>query len=76
VKYFFQIEWQTWDYCLFSPFLHKKFLKQINCQQSRDYFTLVGHPKGFTGRRGFEYLLSITQDDYNFITIREFYDTK
>lgn len=74
VKYFFQTEWQTWDYCLFSPSLHKRFLKQIKDQQSRDVFTLVGHPKGFTGQRGFWYLLSRTQEDYKFITIREFYD--
>ena len=76
VKYFFQIEWQTWDYCLFSPHLHKHFLKQITRQQNREVFTLVGHPKGFTGKRGLEYLLSTTLNNYNLITIREFYNVK
>lgn len=74
VKYFFEIEWQTWDYCLFSPSLHKHFFSQVNRQKNRDYLTLVGHPKGFAGQRGFKHLLSTTQYDYNFITIREFYD--
>ena len=76
VKYFFQIEWQTWDYCLFSSSMHRYFLKQIKGQQSRSVFTLVGHPKGFTGRRGLDYLLSATQEHYNFITVREFYYAK
>ena len=76
VKYFFQIEWQTWDYCLFSPSLHKHFLRKIKSQQGRDVFTLVGHPKGFTGRRGLDYLLLATRDDYKLITIRDFYDAK
>ena len=68
IRYFFQTEWQTWDYCLFSPSLHRIFLKQTH-KQNRDVFVLVGHPKSFTGKRGLSYLLKRTKDKYVFSTI-------
>ena len=70
VKYFFETEWQTWDYCLFSPSLHKGFLKKI-AKQNRDVFVLVGHPKSFTGEKGLERLLKWTRNRYEYKTIVE-----
>lgn len=68
LKYFFETEWQTWDYCLFSPSLHKSFLKKI-AMQERESFVLVGHPKSFQGRRGLVYLLMNTYQKYVYKTI-------
>lgn len=70
VKYFFEKEWQTWDYCLFSPSLHKDFLKKIT-MQNRDVFVLVGHPKSFTEGRGLEYLLKKTYKEYEYKTFTD-----
>lgn len=71
IKYFFQIEWQTWDFCLFSSLLHNTFLKQIE-KQNRNVFVLVGHPKGFNGENSFLHLLKRTNKSFNYITINEF----
>lgn len=68
IRYFFETEWQTWDYCLFSPSLHKEFLRQI-AKQEREVFVLVGHPKSYTGGRGLTYLLNETNKKYNYPTI-------
>jgi hypothetical protein len=70
VRYFFQTEWQTWDFCLFSPSLHKSFMKQI-AKQNREVFVLVGHPKSFQGARGMIKLLDWTKNEYEFKTISE-----
>ena len=70
IKYFFQTEWQTWDYCLFSPSLHKTFLKQIT-KQNRDLFVLVGHPKSFTSDRGLVFLLNQLNQNYQNCTVKD-----
>lgn len=70
ICYFFQTEWQTWDYCLFSPALHKSFLKQIS-KLNRDFFVLVGHPKSFSSSRGLEYLLKQIQQNYQSCTLKD-----
>ena len=76
IKYFFQDEWQTWDYCLFSASLHNHFLKEINKQSHRTIYTLVGHPKSFTSGRGAKYLLDKVYNRFSFKTIREFYNER
>lgn len=73
ICYFFQTEWQTWDFCLFSPSLHKEFLKRI-AEQKRDVFVLVGPPKSFSGGRGLRYLLKKTQKKLDYKTISEVWD--
>ena len=70
ISYFFQTEWQTWDFCLFSKSLHKDFLSRIAILD-RDVFVLVGHPKSYTGSRGLEYLLNKTVGIYNYSTITD-----
>lgn len=69
-RYFFMVKWQTWDYCLFPPALHKFFLKKI-ALLNRDIHVLVGHPKSYTSQRGFEYLLKQTYRKFNYKTISE-----
>lgn len=71
IKYFFQYEWQTWDYCLFSASLHNLFLKEIKKMPKREYFTLVGHPKGYMGGNGFKHILDKTAKEFRFITIKD-----
>ncbi len=74
ITYFFQNEWLTWDYCLFSSSLHNHFLKEIEEQKERNVFTLVGHPKGYMGGNGFKHLLDKTKQIFRFITITDFYN--
>jgi len=69
IRYFFQTEWQTWDYCLFSSSQHRRFLKQIG-KQSRKLFVLVGHPKSFSNGRGLETLMSLTKGKYEYKTFK------
>lgn len=57
VKYFFQTEWQTWDFCLFSPSQHRRFLKKTS-RQDREVLVLVGHPKSLASDRGLKFLLN------------------
>lgn len=70
IRYFFQTEWQTWDYCLFSSSLHKSFLKKI-AKQNRAIYVLVGHPKSYTLSRGMESLLDWTIREYSYRTISD-----
>ena len=72
IKFFFEEEWQTWDYCLFSKSMHRQFLKAIEKQNNRNVFTLVGHPKSYVSSKGLEYLLIRTQDKYSYITLSHF----
>lgn len=70
ISYFFGTEWQTWDFCLFSPALHKRFLREA-ARLPRDTYVLVGHPKSFTGSQGLEYLLKTIKDKACFPTFTE-----
>lgn len=72
VKYFFQQESLTWDYCLFPTSMHRVFLKRISEQTKRDVFVLVGHPKSFVSGQGLNYLLTHT-DGYSKISIDQYY---
>jgi hypothetical protein len=71
IKFFFQKEALTWDYCLFTTSMHRQFLKRINRQKERSVFVLVGHPKSFVSERGLIYLLTHT-DDYAKVSISQF----
>lgn len=73
-KFFFETEFQTWDYCLFSKGMHRKFLNGIYKQNHRNVYVLVGHPKSFVSSKGFEFILQQTQNKYQFITISSFLD--
>ena len=70
--YFFQKEAQTWDYCLFTKGMHRKFLKTIENQNDRSLFVLVGHPKSFVSSKGLEFLLKRKPSRFQYITISEY----
>lgn len=72
IKYFFQTEWQTWDYCLFSKTMHRKFLMEAKKQKDRDVFVLVGHPKSFVSGNGLEFLLQKISGDFQSLNMADF----
>ena len=72
ISFFFQNEYQTWDFCLFSNSLHRQYIEKISTQSKRNVFTIVGHPKSFVNGKGFTYLLGKLSNKYCFITISEF----
>ena len=71
IKYFFEKEYQTWDFCLFSPSLHKRFLSLI-ASQNKTTFVLVGHPKSLASTRGLEYLLRETHDKFEYKRMKDY----
>lgn len=71
IKFFFQQEALTWDYCLFTKSMHRIFLRHIEMQVNRDVFVLVGHPKSFVSEKGLIYLLTHT-DNYQKISISQY----
>lgn len=73
IKFFFDTECQTWDFCLFSTSMHKKFLKHIE-KNDRGISVLVGHPKSYVSSTGLEYLLYKTKDKYNYPTLTQLYN--
>ena len=76
VKYFMAKEAFTWDFCLFSMRLHKRFLKFIRKGlHQRQYFVLIGHPKNFTMEKSFECFVSMAKKGgAQFITLKGAYD--
>ena len=72
ISFFFQKEYQTWDFCLFSNSLHKHYLKEISQQSQRNVFAIVGHPKSFINGKGLSFLLENFQDRFRCISITEF----
>ena len=72
ISFFFQKEYQTWDFCLFSNSLHKHYLKEISQQSQRNVFAIVGHPKSFITGKGLFFLLENFQDRFRCISITEF----
>lgn len=69
IGYFFGRESQTWDYCLFSTSLHRRFLRRAKAMD-RDMFVVVGHPKSFVGDSGLRYMLRHTYKDFSYQTVR------
>lgn len=76
IAYFFQKEYTTWDFCLFSKSLHKECISKISKQSQRFIFSIVGHPKSFVNGKGVIYLLKQLSKGYSFITISEFLNTQ
>lgn len=65
IEYMFQTEYQTWDFCLFSSSMHKKFLDKTVIV-NRDVYTLVGHPKSLTNDiNGFLFLIDCLKNNYS-----------
>ena len=75
IIFFFQQEWQTWDYCLFSNRMHRKYIKKCNIlfrQKNRDCFVVIGHPKSLVTTKPLVFLLNQAKHhEYIFQTIQQ-----
>lgn len=68
IRFFLEKEYQTWDFCLFSKSLHRKYIKEISEQNNRDIICLVGHPKSLASTTSLNYLLEHLQGEYKTLT--------
>jgi peptidoglycan/xylan/chitin deacetylase (PgdA/CDA1 family) len=76
-KFLFGKEAFTWDFCLFSNYLHKKFYKYTGNELSnqRDTFVIIGHPKSYQSNRSLKALLKLAKKSkFSFITLKEAYE--
>lgn len=74
LKFFFEKECQTWDFCLLPPATHKMFHKEMKKQTDRTRFTLVGHPKSFMEGESMKFTLKmLSKNGYRFSTIQSIY---
>ena len=77
IRYFLDKEAFTWDFCLFSTRLHRKFFRYIrqHLRHERGYFVLIGHPKNFTSDESFRNFIQIAKKQgAAFMTLKSFYD--
>lgn len=74
IKFFFEYEHLTWDFCLFNISKTKKFLslaqKFSNKDDNYHPFILIGHSKGFGTDKTLKYLLASDANN-NFITLTD-----
>lgn len=80
IKFMLQKEASTWDVCMFSQALHKKFFRHIenNLVNQRNNFVLIGHPKSLQNKILFEDFISTAQNrktNYQFKTLTEYYES-
>lgn len=80
IQFMFQKEASTWDVCMFSNSLHKKFFRHIEklLASKRKSYVLIGHPKSLQNKKLLENFISTAQKgktEYEFKTLTEYYDT-
>lgn len=73
IKFFFQKECQTWDFCLLSKSMHEAFLCKVEEQKERTVFVMVGHPKSLLANgKNMDWLLrEMRRRNYQCVTIRD-----
>lgn len=69
IRYLFETEYVTWDFCLMGRNMHRRFLRTL---KNRKMAVLVGHPKGFTSLATIQSLLQVMPHDVEFITVSDF----
>ncbi len=77
IKFLFEKEAFTWDFCLFSFSLHKTFFNFIEYEldDRRSNFVIIGHPKSFTSDKSFKKMIVYAEKKgYQFITLSECYE--
>ena len=77
LTYLFGREAFTWDFCLFSNYLHKSYFRYIenNLSDKRKAFVIIGHPKSYRSDRSLETLIHLAhKKDYQFMTLKEVYE--
>jgi hypothetical protein len=80
IKFMLEKEASTWDVCMFSKSLHKKFFGYIekNLANQRNSFVLIGHPKSLQNKKLFEDFITTAKKrktDYHFKTLTEYYES-
>lgn len=78
IKYLFQKEAFTWDFCLFDYRLHKRFFKYIEkyLKEKRSCFVVIGHPKSLTNDSAFVKMIEYAKNkDYMFCSLKEYYES-
>jgi hypothetical protein len=75
-----QKEASTWDVCLFSKALHKRFFRYIekNLANKRRSYVLIGHPKSLQNKKLFVDFISTAREhktEYQFKTLTEYYES-
>lgn len=73
-------EASTWDVCMFSRSLHKKYFRYIenHLSEKRNTFVLIGHPKSLKDEKLFKQFLEIAEsknDKFSFITLIAYYES-
>lgn len=80
ILFFFNKEYLTWDFCLFSDSMHNKYFAeclQLNKNHGRSIFTIIGHPKNFINPDSLKSLICRAQkSNMSFLTISFFCDQK
>lgn len=71
IKFFFEEEYITWDFCLFTSGQHKLYLKKIKQLSQRTIFVLIGHSKSFVNGNSLKFLINNTGKDFQYITFSE-----
>lgn len=77
IKFFFEKEALTWDFCLFQMSLHRYFIKHIikNLNGKRNSFVLIGHPKGFSSSMSFiKFLNYAKKRNFSFSSLESYYN--
>ena len=78
IKYLFNKEAFTWDFCMFTTSMHKIFFNYIEKNQlnKQKLFVLIGHSKSLTNDNVFRSFLELTRRRnylYTFKTLNEIY---
>ena len=76
ISYLFRKEYLTWDFCLFSDSMHRKFLAEalkLEKYHKRTTFTVIGHPKNFINSDSLTNFITRTKRlNVSFHTVSEF----
>ncbi|MEX2485545.1 MAG: hypothetical protein WED10_13320 [Brumimicrobium sp.] len=78
LRFLFGKEAFTWDFCLFSPYLHRKFFSYIERHLigQRNTFVIIGHPKSYQSDRSLTALIKQAKKrKYTFKTLKEVHET-
>ncbi len=71
LSFFFKKEFQTWDYCLFPCWMHRRYFHKIATQKSRDIFVVIGHPKSLVSTKSLEFMLKKANEKMKFVSLSD-----
>lgn len=79
IRFLFEKEAFTWDFCLFDKLLHKRFFSYINenLKNKRSAFVIIGHPKSWRSDNSLLSLIHLArrnQHQVHFKTLKEIHE--